>query len=87
MNKTACKLTTDAVVKRARNNETWSRGTLAVIGSTALIVVIASNSQMGTASHDCPLGKVLDQDMERVFDQLYKGYGNAIDTKTGPDQR
>lgn len=74
-------------VIKTRKNNTWQRGTLAMIGNTALIVVIGSNNQMGTAGHDCPMGQVLDDGMETVFDRLYKDYGNAIDTKSGPDQR
>ena len=87
---------------------------------------------MGTAPHDCPVARVLDNDgdgsgdgqsglvghgdaaqgpsegsggpagknkergeeaaagevaMAQVFDQLYDGYGNGVDTKSGPDQR
>lgn len=87
MNKTACKESKLPQVMKARKNSTWDRGTFAVIGSTALIVVISGNSQMGTAGHDCPVGKVLGDGMEKVFDHLYKDYGNAIDTKSGPDQR
>lgn len=86
-NASMCKQSTSEVMKAARRNETWKRGTFAVIGSTALIVVIGGNSQMGIAGHDCPVGEVMGDGMERVFDNLYSDYGNAIDTKSGPDQR
>mmetsp|Transcript_39129 Transcript_39129/g.96315 ORF Transcript_39129/g.96315 Transcript_39129/m.96315 type:complete len:83 (-) Transcript_39129:62-310(-) len=43
---------------------------------------------MGTAAHDCPVGVIGSDGMERVFDTLDDGYGNAIDSKgEGPDQR
>ena len=48
-------------------------------------VVISNNSAMGTAAHDCPVGQVTEG--MSVFDSLYSGYGNMIDTKKGPDQR
>ena len=73
--------------KAARARAPWPRGTLAVIGSTALLVVRAANSQMGTAPHDCPVGRVLGDGMETVFDKLHDGYGNTIDTQSGISQR
>ena len=81
--------------KQARLARPWRRGTLSLIGSTHLLVVRGANSNMGTAPHDCPVARVVDDDvhgetegsMTRVFDQLYDEYGNGVDTKSGPDQR
>ena len=82
-----------------RKAEPWPRGTLAVIGPTALLVVRRGNANMGTAPHDCPVARIVDASeglsengvgestMARVFDRLYDGYGNGVDTKSGPDQR
>jgi hypothetical protein len=93
-------------LKKARQGQPWKRGTFAVIGGSALLVVIDPNSNMGVAAHDCPVGTILTNTtspqapneegggggggdaMASVFDRLYSGYGNAIDTKgKGPDQR
>ena len=81
-----------AELKAERKAKPWPRGTLAVIGSTALLVVRKGNRDMGTAPHDCPAARVATDGeagdaMERVFDALYDVYGNGVDTKSGPDQR
>mmetsp|Transcript_56012 Transcript_56012/g.96435 ORF Transcript_56012/g.96435 Transcript_56012/m.96435 type:complete len:302 (+) Transcript_56012:100-1005(+) len=100
MTRKACKHDSSPEVKTARQASPWKRGTFAVIGSTTLLVVIDPNSNMGVAAHDCPMGTVLTNTssprapkeggdgMSGVFDRLYSGYGNVIDTKgRGPDQR
>ena len=76
-------------LSQARRAAPWPRGTLAVIGGTHLLVVKEGNAQMGVAVHDCPAGFVAEDGMALVFDRLYGGYGNGIDTKGkgGPDQR
>ena len=64
----------------------WSRGTFALISSTQMLVVKRRSRVMGTNRFDCPLGTIDELGMTTVFDQLYSGYGNKVDTKTGPGQ-
>ena len=92
LNVSQCKAAQDdEELKASRKAAPWPRGTLAVIGGSALLVVRGANSQMGVSAHDCPAGVVVSG-MQEVFDQLYDGYGNAIDNRgikkgMGPDQR
>ena len=65
----------------------WRRGTLALIGGLNILVVRRDSSAMGTNAHDCPVGMVEGDGMATVFDGLYSGYGNQLDTKTGPGHR
>mmetsp|Transcript_5447 Transcript_5447/g.7887 ORF Transcript_5447/g.7887 Transcript_5447/m.7887 type:complete len:259 (+) Transcript_5447:101-877(+) len=67
----------------------WTRGTIAMIGGTQMVITrVSGGHPMGTLPHDSPLGRIVGDGMETVFDRLHDGYGNAIDTKGhGPDQR
>mmetsp|Transcript_26850 Transcript_26850/g.30683 ORF Transcript_26850/g.30683 Transcript_26850/m.30683 type:complete len:282 (+) Transcript_26850:68-913(+) len=65
-----------------RNQHAWTRGTLAMIGGTQMLITrVSGGHTMGTAPHDSPLGKIIGDGMERVFDKLYDGYGNVLDDK------
>mmetsp|Transcript_10213 Transcript_10213/g.16694 ORF Transcript_10213/g.16694 Transcript_10213/m.16694 type:complete len:280 (-) Transcript_10213:69-908(-) len=72
----------DAKSTALRKAHPWPRGTIASIGGFQFVVVIKANSQMGTSRHDAPLGKIPEEDMKNVFDNLYK-YNDIINNRHG----